>query len=90
MTNIRVQKKTDAALFRASIDGTRLKFDGNTAIKPLPDGEHVIQWFVEGSPEDEYTISITRPDNAAFTHTDKLDSSRRDAGHKWFKIGEEA
>ena len=76
-----------ASLFVVSIDGKKLQFVNDTATVKLRGGhEYTIQWFVRGEPGAKYTIQITKPKEAKFTHSAALDVSKKDAGVFWFKI----
>ena len=76
-----------ASLFEVSIDGKKLQFVNKTATVSLRGGlEYTIQWFVRGEPGANYTIQITKPKEAKFTHSATLDVSKKDAGVFWFKI----
>jgi hypothetical protein len=61
MTEVIVQRTTNAKRFRASIDSVRLKFNSaGIAKKRVNDGQHVLAWTVEGKGST-YTIRITFP-----------------------------
>ena len=72
---------------RAFIDDVELFFDGGEARQNRPPGEHGLTWFVRGTPGTQYTIEIADPVEARFKREDTIDSSTKDAGVKWFRVG---
>ena len=61
MTEVVVERTTNAKRFRASIDSIRLEFDANgKAKKRVKDGDHVLAWTVEGKGST-FKIKIAFP-----------------------------
>lgn len=90
MKNVEVKFADGTSVFTVSIDGKKLQFVNDTATLKLQGGqEYTIQWFVRGEPGAKYTIQITKPKEAKFTHSATLDESKKDAGVFWFKIDTE-
>jgi hypothetical protein len=54
--------------------------------RDLSEGDHALTWFVRGAPGSEYTVSITNPLSAHFSHKATLDQSTKDAGLHWFRV----
>ena len=80
-----VTVKADAA--RVWIDGTRVALtDGSGRAAVTPGSNHAMSWAVRGAPGTSYTVRITSPSEARFTHTDRFDDEQFDAGLTWFKV----
>jgi hypothetical protein len=74
-------------ILQAWIDGQILTFDGNgQATGQGTPGNNSLTWVVLGGANSTYTIAITSPGSAVFSHTGTLDSSMKDAGVHWFSI----
>lgn len=87
MPIITVSKK-GPRLMRVHLDGKRVKFSSaDRALCEMSTGEHVLSWYIQGTPGESYRIELLHVDGTRFTHSDQLDSSLRDAGMKWFKVG---
>ena len=87
MPIITVSKK-GPRLMRVHLDGQRVKFGGaDRTLCDMTTGEHVLSWYVQGEPGASYSIELVHTDGTRFAHSDRLDSSLRDAGMKWFKVG---
>jgi hypothetical protein len=85
MPKITVTKKGPVTM-KVQINGVNLSFKGNTGTRNVAAGEHAFQWFVRGAPGQAYTVAITKPKAAEFSHEGTLDDTQRDAGLKWFKV----
>jgi hypothetical protein len=85
MPKVTVTKKGPVTI-KVQIDGTNLSFAGNTATPTLAAGEHALQWFVRGAPGQSYTVAITKPKQAEFSHDGTLDTAQKDAGLIWFTV----
>jgi hypothetical protein len=85
MATITITKKGPVTI-KVQIDGANISFQGNTGTKTVATGEHALQWFVRGAPGDSYTVSITKPSEAEFSHEGTLDSAQKDAGLQWFTV----
>lgn len=87
---VEVEISVKAEVSKVMVDDTvvRLK-DGEGAVKVAP-GNHSLTWAVRGAAGTKYTVKITAPKEAAFSHSDTFDNEQFDAGLKWFKVNEEA
>jgi hypothetical protein len=80
--------------FGGSTDVSQVKIDdvpvllgvGKTSVELGGGEEHGIMWFVRGSPGSDYTVEITAPAEAKFTHAATIDGSTKDAGLHWFRV----
>jgi hypothetical protein len=81
-----VKVKATGQLVRVFIDGVRLQFNGTTASKEVPPGEHVISWVARGAPASSFSVAITAPPNSTFLKEAKLDNTMLDAGVHFFQI----
>jgi hypothetical protein len=82
--------------FDGNTDVSQVKVDdvpvllgtGTTTVEVGDSGaEHGIMWFVRGAPGSSYTVKITAPEEARFSHEATVDSGTKDAGLHWFRIG---
>jgi hypothetical protein len=74
-------------LVQAFIDGVPVNFgtgsQGVGQATGVP-GTNALTWVAVGAAGTTYTISITAPVSAAFSHTATFDSDMKDAGVHWF------
>jgi hypothetical protein len=77
-----------AEIAKLRVDDKDLKITaGGATVKAKP-GNHALTWAVRGAAGTKYTVKITAPKEAVFSHTDTFDEEQFDAGLKWFKINE--
>jgi hypothetical protein len=75
------------AMLTASVDGTPLNFNGDTASKTLVSGEYSVQWFARGDPNQAFELSAGRPGQTpAHDVKGKLGPSRKDSGMFWLEV----
>jgi hypothetical protein len=89
MATITVSYKGDTDLSQVFIDDVRVLVGNGTASHQVPDGgqDHALTWFVRGAPGSKYELKITAPAAAKFDHKATIDSSTKDAGLHWFRVG---
>lgn len=75
-------------LFRARINGRRLKFGPNSlaAVQLMPGREYILDFYVAGPPGTQYAVDITRPPSIGYSHKNTLDASSKDFGYTWFLL----
>lgn len=81
-------KKSGPLLVKVHIDGRNVRFKGDTAEVNASPGWHAVNWFVRGEPGASYSIAVTAPKEAKFSHKAHLDSAQKDAGLRWIEVAE--
>lgn len=86
--SVEVDISVKAEIAKATVDGVNVRFrDGDGVVKVKP-GNHALAWAVRGAAGTKYTIQITAPKEAVFSHSDTFDDEQFDAGFKWFTVNE--
>ena len=79
-----------AEIAKILVDDKTVKLTAGTATVKVKPGNHTLTWAVRGAAGTKYTVKITAPKEAVFSHTDTFDEEQFDAGLKWFKVNEAA
>ena len=87
MATVKVSYDGGTDLSQVKINDALVLLGNGEASVGLEGGpEHALTWFVRGAPGSSYTLKITAPDEAKFTHEATMDSSTMDAGLHWFTV----
>lgn len=86
--SVEVNMSVKAEVAKVMVDDAVLKLKGGEATVKVQPGNHTLTWAVRGAAGTKYTIKITAPKEAIFSHTDTFDEEEFDAGLKWFKVNE--
>lgn len=87
MKQVDFEYTTDGDLLLALVDGQQLGFQNGKATALVSENVyHSLVWFAFGPPSTKYSIAITAPADASFSHQDTHDENGHDSGLHWFKV----
>ncbi len=87
-TPVTVDISVKAEIAKLEIDEAPVTLTDGEASVTVPPGKHDITWAVRGAAGTKYSIAISAPKEAAFSHTDTFDEEQFDTGVKTFTVNE--
>lgn len=86
-TGIEVDVSVQAEIAKVWIDGKTVKIAGDgTGTASVPPGQHALSFAVRGAAGTTYTVRITAPASAKYTHSDTFDDAEFDQVLHWFTV----
>ena len=79
-------KASGPSKLKVRLDGKRVKLVDGKQTKKLRPGYYSIEWYVEGSIGETYTVVVEQGEKKHLNHEADLDSSFKDNGAKFFEV----